>query len=704
MSTHDINDHDVTSHDPSAPPRAERRPHELTIHGHTRIDDYYWLREKQTPDVIDYLEAENEYTEACLAHTKELQETLYEEMVGRIKETDQSAPERIGDYFYYTRTVKGLEYPIYCRKRGSLEADEEALLDLNELAEGHDYLALGVFRVSPDHRLLAYSLDTSGAEEYVITFKDLQSGELLPDQIHNTSYSAEWANDNRTLYYTTMDEAKRDDKVWRHRLGQDPEQDELLHHEADELFRVYVSRTKDRRYLLLLARSLETSEVHFLDANADGGDFTLIEPRQTGVRYYIEHRDGRFYIITNADDAPNYKMMTAPVSDPARANWEPFIEHRPDVQIDDMDMFADHLVVYERENGLRTIRVQALQADQVTYVSFPEPVYTYSENRNPEFDTELLRFTYQSLTTPESVFDFNMETGQRELIKQKEVKNYNPDLYRTERIFATAEDGVEIPISLVYKKADFDPDRPMPCLLYGYGSYGFSMDPYFNSNRISLLDRGMIFAIAHIRGGQEMGRRWYDQGKFLNKRNTFSDFIVCARHLIDAGYTDSDRLAIMGRSAGGLLIGAVLNMAPELFHAAVAGVPFVDVVTTMLDESIPLTVGEFEEWGNPKDPEYYRYMLSYSPYDNVEAREYPHLLVTAGLNDPRVQYWEPAKWVAKLRRVKKGDNRLLLKTEMGAGHRGPSGRYEYLHDMALDYAFILDALGLAGPQSEKHND
>ncbi|MFW6062785.1 MAG: S9 family peptidase, partial [Chloroflexota bacterium] len=693
-----MNRPDTQSPNSPTPPRAERRPHELTIHGHTRVDDYYWLRDKQNPDVIAYLEAENQYTEACLAHTAGLQETLYEEMVGRIKETDQSAPERIGDYFYYTRTVKGLEYPIYCRKAGSLDAEEQVLLDLNELAEGHDYLALGVFRVSPDHRLLAYSLDTSGAEEYVIRFKDLQSGELLPDQIHNTSYSAEWANDNETLYYTTMDEAKRDDKAWRHRLGQDPQQDELLYHEENELYRVYVSRTKDRRYLLLLVRSLETSEVRFLDAGAADGEFTLIEPRQAGVRYYVEHRDGRFYMITNADDAPNYKMVTAPVGDPARANWQPFIQHRSDVQIDDMDMFADHLVVYERENGLRTIRVQALAADEVYYVSFPEPVYTYSENRNPEFDTTLLRFTYQSLTTPDSVFDFNMETRQRELVKQQEVKKYNPDLYRTERIFATAEDGaegsIEIPISLVYKKEFFDPQQPMPCLLYGYGSYGFSMDPYFNSNRISLLDRGMIFAIAHIRGGQEMGRRWYDEGKFLNKRNTFTDFITCARHLIDAGYTDRDRLAIMGRSAGGLLIGAVLNAAPELFHAAVAGVPFVDVVTTMLDESIPLTVGEFEEWGNPKDADYYRYMLSYSPYDNVDAREYPHLLVTAGLNDPRVQYWEPAKWVAKLRRVKKGNNRLLLKTEMGAGHRGPSGRYEHLRDLALDYAFILDTLGL----------
>ncbi len=681
------------------PPVAAKRPYEITVNSHTRLDDYYWLRERDNQEVLDYLKAENDYTQAMLAHTEALQEQLYQEMLGRIQETDQSVPERVGAYYYYTRTEEGKEYPIYCRKEGSLEAAEEILLDLNELAAGHDYLELGIFKVSPDHRLLAYSLDTNGSEEYTISFKDLSSGSLLPDQIHNTSYSAEWAADSQTLLYTTMDQAKRTDKVWRHKLGDDVEQDEMLLHEPDELYRVYIYKTKDSRYLILVDQSLETSELRFIDASLSGDEPALIHPRQAGMRYYVEHHNDTFYILTN-DEAENFRLMTAPVSAPQKEKWQEKIAHREDVQLDDMELFTSHLVLYERQNGLRTIRIEELATGDVSYVDFPEPVYTFATNRNPEFDTELLRFTYQSLTTPNSVYDYNMRTHERELKKREPVKGYDPDQYRSERIFARAEDGTEVPISLVYKADLFDGEQPVPCLLYGYGSYGYSMDPYFSSSRISLLDRGMIFAIAHIRGGQEMGRHWYDQGKFLNKRNTFTDFIACARHLIDNGYTTPQQLAIMGRSAGGLLIGAVLNMAPELFQAAVAGVPFVDVVTTMLDESIPLTVGEFEEWGNPKDPEYYEYMLSYSPYDNVSAQDYPNILVTAGLNDPRVQYWEPAKWVAKLRATKTDNNHLLLKTEMGAGHRGPSGRYEYLRDIAFDYAFVLDALGLNKQESE----
>lgn len=690
------------------PPVAEKKPKALTIHGHTRVDDYYWLRERDNPQVIAYLEAENAYTEAMMAHTEPLQERLYQEMVGRIQETDQTAPVPIDDYYYYSRTEEGKQYSIYCRKQGSLDAEEEVLLDLNEAAEGHDYLNLGVYKVSPDHRLMAYSLDTNGAEDYVLYVKDLATGDLLPDEIHNTYYSAEWGNDNETLFYTTKDEAKRAHKVWRHRLGTAVEEDELLYHEKDELFRVFFYKTKDRRYVVATSASMETSEQRYLNADAPAGDFVLIQPRQKGLRYYVAHRDGTFYILTN-DDAPNFRLMTAPVAAPEKERWRERIPHREKVKIDDVDLFARHLVVYERENGLRTMRIVDLETDAFHYLDFPEPVYTYAQNGNPVFDTNLVRYTYSSLSTPDSVYDYNMETREQTLVKRKPVLgDYDPDDYQTERIFAAAKDGTEVPISLVFRRDAFSGDEPAPCLLYGYGSYGHSVDPTFNSNRLSLLDRGFIFAMAHIRGGQEMGRIWYDQGKFLNKRNTFIDFIACAQRLIDGGFTSGEQLAIIGGSAGGLLVGAALNMAPDLFHAAVAAVPFVDVVTTMLDESLPLTVGEFEEWGNPKEEDYYRYMLSYSPYDNVEAQTYPHVLVTAGLNDPRVQYWEPAKWTAKLRDRKTDDNVLLLKTEMGAGHSGPSGRYDYLREVALHYAFVLDALGIesdretAGAHEAKH--
>jgi len=678
------------------PPVAEKKPKELAIHGHTRMDDFYWLREKENPEVIAYLEAENAYTEAMMAHTEALQERLYREMVGRIQETDQTAPVPIGDYYYYSRTEEGKQYSIYCRKEGNLEAEEEVLLDLNELAKGHDYLNLGVYKVSPDHRLLAYSLDTNGAEDYVLYVKDLATGDLLPDVIHNTYYSAEWGNDNKTLFYTTKDEAKRAHQVWRHGLGTAVDEDELLYHEKDELFRVFLYKTKDRRYIVTTSASMETSEQRYLDADAPDGAFTLIQKRKQGVRYYVQHHSGTFYILTN-HDAPNFRLMTVPVASPEKEQWQERIPHRAKVKIDDVDLFARHLVVYERENGLRTMRIANLETGAVHYLDFPEPVYTYAQNGNPEFDTNVVRYTYSSLSTPESVYDVDMDTREQTLVKRKPVLGgYDPDDYQTERIFATADDGTEVPVSLVYRRDAMSSDEPAPCLLYGYGSYGHSVDPTFNSNRVSLLDRGLIFAIAHIRGGQEMGRVWYDEGKFLNKRNTFTDFIACAERLIAGRYTTRDRLAIIGGSAGGLLIGATLNMAPDLFQAAVAIVPFVDVVTTMLDESIPLTVGEFEEWGNPKEEAYYRYMLSYSPYDNVAAKRYPHLLVTAGLNDPRVQYWEPAKWTAKLRELKSGDNVLLLKTEMGAGHSGPSGRYDYLREVALHYAFILDVLGVEG--------
>lgn len=677
------------------PPIAPIKPTELTLHDHTRVDNYFWLRERENPDVIAYLEAENEYTQAMMGHTEGLQERLYAEMIGRIQETDSTAPYKHGDYYYYSRTVEGLQYDIYCRKQGSPDADEEVLLDLNELAKAYDYLKLGVFAVSPDHKLLAYSLDTTGGERLTLFVKDLENGRLLPDQIEDTSYAVVWANDNKTLFYTKNDATWRSYKLFRHTLGTPVADDVEIHHETSERHSVYIGKTRDQHYLILHVRSIETSENHFLDANDPTGDFQPIAPRRSGHRYRVDHRNGRFYIRTNRDGATNYKLMTTPVDQPDEANWQEFLPHRDDFLLEDMDLFARHLVVHGRNNGLQTITIHPFGEDDSHEVEFPEPVYALRGAPNREFDTDTLRFTYTSLTTADSVYDYQMDSRQRTLIKQKPVLGgYDPAHYRSQRLFATAADGTQIPISL-FHHADIDlAAGPHPCLLYGYGSYGASMSPAFNSDRLSLVDRGVIFAIAHIRGGQEMGRHWYDQGKFLHKRNTFTDFIACAEHLITHEITSPQQLAINGRSAGGLLMGAVVTMRPDLFHVVVAGVPFVDVVTTILDESLPLSAIEFEEWGNPNDKEFYDYMLSYSPYDNTTAQDYPHLLITAGLNDPRVQYWEPAKWTAKLRTLKTDDNWLLLKTHMGAGHFSASGRYDYLKDIAFDFAFILDRLGI----------
>lgn len=673
-------------------PIAKIVPYEITTHGDTRIDNYYWLREKTNQEVIDYLESENEYTGEILTHTEELQKTLFEEMKGRIQETDEEAPYPDGDYFYYSRTVEGQQYPIYCRKQGALDAAEEVLLDLNTYESEHEYIKLGVYKVSPDHRILAYSLDFSGGEDFHVFFKNLDTGDILPDRLTGTIYSGEWGNDNQTYFYTTQDDAKRSYRVYRHILGQSQAQDALLYEEKDELFGVYLDKTRDDEFIILRIWSIETTEVRLMDANQPGGDFFTLSKRKTGLRYYIAHRNGQLFILTNHGDAKNNKIVTASIEKPGRAHWEEIIPHNPDVFLSAIDVFKNHLVIYKRENGLKGITILDLRNQESHDLDFPEDAYTYTDAPNHVSDTTLLRFTYMSLTTPDSVYDYNMDTRELILRKRKPVLGgYDPADYETERIFADAADGKKIPISLVYRKG-IKKDGSDPCLLYGYGSYGYSMEPTFSSNIVSFLDRGFIFAIAHIRGGQEMGRLWYEDGKFLNKKNSFTDFIACGRHLIKEKYTSRRKLAIMGASAGGLLIGAVLNLAPDLCHAAVAGVPFVDVVTTMLDESIPLTVGEFEEWGNPKDKEYYDYMLSYSPYDNVEAKDYPHILVTAGLNDPRVQYWEPAKWTAKLRSIKTDQNRLLLKTEMGSGHHGASGRYDYLKEIAFRYAFIIDTI------------
>jgi oligopeptidase B len=677
------------------PPLAERKPHPITVNGHTRIDDYFWLREKTSQEVLDYLHAENSYTEAMMAHTNDLQKTLYKEMVGRIQETDEEVPVQYGPYLYYTRTVEGQQYPIHCRKPIQENSPEQVLLDLNVMVAENKwaYAKLGVYEVSPDHNLLAYSLDLAGDENFILQFKDLVSGQTLPDQIPLTKYDGEWANDNRTFFYVTQDHAKRDSALHRHELGTPVSDDVLVYEEHDERFWVGLYKTRDDAFLALAINSLTTSEVWVLDANYPQGDLRLTQERTSGLEYTIDHHEGLFYIVTN-HDAVNFKLATAPVATPSLEHWVDLIPHDPAVLIQGVDLFENHLVLYKRERGLKTLSINDLRTQQMHELEFPESAYTYYSHSNPEYQTNLLRVTYTSQTTPNSIYDINMDTFEWELKKRKPVLGgYDPQDYVTERILATAPDGVEVPLSIVYKKG-FKADGSAPCLLYGYGSYGYSIDPAFNSDILSLLDRGFVYAIAHIRGGQEMGRPWYQDGKWLNKRNTFTDFIACGKYLIERGYTSASRLAIEGHSAGGLLVGAVLNLAPDLCQAAIVGVPFVDVVTTMLDESIPLTINEFEEWGDPKQPEYYEYMLSYSPYDNLEPRMYPHCLVTAGLNDPRVQYWEPAKWVAKARMLFEGDNRLILKTNMEAGHHGKTGRYDLLKEIAFNYAFVIDALSV----------
>jgi oligopeptidase B len=639
--------------------------------------------------VISYLEAENAYTADVMAPTKPLQEKLYREILGRIQETDLSVPVKRDDYFYYTRTEEGKAYSVQCRKHGNLDAPEEILLDSNVLAEGQKYFRLGNFAVSPDHRLLAYSTDVEGDETYTIYVKNLETGELLPDRIANTYYTLEWANDNRTFFYTVLDQMKRPYRAHRHELGDAP--DSLVYEEPDGRFELALAKTRSRRFVFLESSSPLTSELRYLEAADPRAEFRVMLPRRQDVEYDASHHGEYFYIRTN-DGAKNFRLMRTTVANPSIENWHEVIPARVDVTIEGIDSFEDHLAIYERERGIEKICIRDGSGAFSHYIDFPEPVYTVSAAGNAEYKTSLLRFNYTSLVTPASVFDYNVRTRERELKKQYEVRGgYDASQYQSERIFAKAPDGVEVPISLVYRKGS-EGSGASPMLLYGYGAYGHSIDPRFSSDRLSLLDRGFIFAIAHIRGGAEMGEVWHDQGKLLQKKNTFSDFIACAEHVISAGYTSSHRLAIMGGSAGGLLMGAVLNMRPELFHAAIAKVPFVDTLNTMFDPTLPLTIAEYEEWGNPENKEYYDYMRAYSPYDNVAPREYPTMLVTAGLNDPRVSYWEPAKWVAKLRALKKDSNLLLLKTDLGSGHFGPSGRYEGIKETAFDYAFLLMAM------------
>jgi oligopeptidase B len=666
----------------------------LTTHGDDRSDPWYWLRDRDDPDVVAYLEAENSYTEEVMASTERLQQKLYEEIRARIQESDTSAPAPDGDFVYYSRTVEGLQYGIHCRRGRSDGAPETILLDENVLAEGHEFFSLGVSHVSLDHRLLAYSTDVEGDEAYVLRFRNLETGDDLPDEIPNTYYGGAWAPDNRTFFYTVLDDAKRPWQVWRHTLGTPVAGDALVHQEDDEAFHLSIDRTRSDAFLVMTAASMVTSESWILDAGDPSGAFRIVEPRRHDTEYQIEHHSGSFFVVTNAGGAVNFRLMAAPVSAPGQDNWREVIPHRDDVRLEAVEAFARHLAIYERAGGISRVRVMSLPSGDIHEVEQPEPVYTAAAGANLEFDTDVLRFHYTSLVTPHSAFDYHMKSRERSLVKRQPVLGgYDETRYVTERLWAPAADGTPVPIS-VLRRADALHAGPAATLLYGYGSYEVSIDPTFSSLRLSLVDRGVVFAIAHIRGGGEMGRQWYENGKFLTKGNTFGDFIACAEHLVREGYTAPDRLAIRGGSAGGMLMGAVVNARPELFRAVVAEVPFVDCLTTILDTSLPLTVIEWDEWGNPNDPEYYAYMKSYSPYDNVEPKEYPAMLVTAGLNDPRVSYWEPAKWVAKLRATKTDDNALLLKTEMGAGHMGPSGRYEVWRDEAFVYAFLLDELGI----------
>jgi len=673
------------------PPAAKKVPQVTEINGDKLVDDYYWLREKSNPEVIAYLEAENAYTAAVMKPAEAFEAALYNEMLGRIKQTDLSVPYRFRGYLYYSRTEEGKQYPIYCRKRGSEQAPEQVMLDLNELAKGEKFMALGDFDVSDDGNLLAYSTDNTGFRQYRLHVKDLRSGELLSDQAEKTT-SVAWAADNKTLFYTVEDHAKRSYRLYRHRLGASAP-DDLLYEEKDEMFRIGVHRTRSRAFLISPSQSATTSEVRYLPAAQPQGAWKIVAPREHEHEYDVEHHGDLFYIRTNSGGR-NFRLVTAPVADPRRENWKEVVPHRPNVMLQAVQCFRSHCVLSEREDGLPQFRVMDLRTAAWHRITFPEPAYAASPAQNREFDTATFRLNYQSLITPNSVFDYDMEKRDRKLLKQTEVVGgFDPAQYQSERIYATAKDGARIPISLVYIKG-VKHDGSAPLLLYGYGAYGISIPDGFNSNRLSLLDRGVIYAIAHIRGGGEMGKPWHDQGRMMNKRNTFTDFIAAAEHLLAQKCTSKDRLVIMGGSAGGLLMGAVTNLRPDLFKAVVTLVPFVDVINTMLDESLPLTVGEFEEWGNPRKKSDYDYMKTYSPYDNLAHKAYPAILVRTSLNDSQVMYWEPAKYVAKLRTLKTDVNPLLLKINLAAGHGGASGRYDALRETAFDYAFILWQLGI----------
>jgi oligopeptidase B len=673
------------------PPLAARKPHTTEIHGYTLRDDYFWLREKSNPDVIKYLEAENAYTEQVMQSTKALQDTLYSEMLGRIKQTDLSVPSRIGNYFYYSRTEEGRQYPYMCRRKGSMEGPEEILLDVNALAEGKKFLGVGAYVVSDDGNWLAYSIDTTGYRQYSLHVKNLQHGQTLPENIERVG-SVVWSTDNKTLFYTTEDAvSKRSDKFWRHTVG--AAGSDLLYDEKDELFDLGASRSLDKKVIFVGSYAKTSTEVRYLPADTPNGTLTMVVPRSPEHEYDVDHYDGLFYITTNKQ-AKNFRVVTAPVSDPSEKNWKSFIDHNPAIKINGLSFFAHHAVVSEREGGLTQLRVIDMTTKQSHRISTEEPDYALSLATNPEFDTTTVRFNYQSMVTPSSVYDYDMNTRTKKLLKRQEVLGgYDPSRYTASRVWAVARDGTKVPISVVRRK-DVALDGRAPLLLYGYGSYGASGAPTFSSNRLSLLDRGVIFVNAYIRGGGELGEDWRDQGRMMKKLNTFNDFIDCAEYLVKNKYTSTGRLVIQGGSAGGLLVGAVTNMRPDLFKAVVAQVPFVDVMNTMLDASLPLTTSEYLEWGNPNEKPAFDYMMKYSPYDNIRAVRYPAMLVQVSLNDSQVPYWEGTKFVAKLRATKTDTNPLLLKANMGAGHGGASGRYDALHETAFTYAFMLWQMGV----------
>lgn len=678
----------------------------LKEHGQTRLDPYFWMRltddqkraeqpDDHTKEVLGYLNAENDYTQAVMSHTETLQGKLYDEIVGRIKQTDESVPYFSNGYWYYTRYEEGGEYPIYCRKKGDLDADEEIMINVNELAKDYDYYAAGGLNVSPDNKILAFAEDTLSRRIYTIRFKNLETGEYIDDQIENTTGGGAWANDNKTFFYTTKNKVSLlSEKIYRHELGTQPETDVMVYHEKDPSFYIGVYKSKSDDYVIIWNSSTLVSDYHILNADNPKGKFQQFIPRDTKAHEYsIAHFEDKFYIVTNRD-ATNFKLMETPANATGESNWKEVIPHREDVLLEGIELFNDYMVVDERKDGLSNLRIINQSTGDEHYLDFGEPAYNAYISTNAEFNTNILRFGYTSMTTPNSTYDYNMETRERTLMKQQEVVGgHDPSEYVTERIWATARDGAKVPISIVYKKG-FEKDGNGPMLQYAYGSYGSTIDASFSSVRLSLLDRGFAFAIAHIRGGQMMGRQWYEDGKMFKKMNTFNDFIDCSKFLIDQKYTSKEHLYAQGGSAGGLLMGAVVNLAPELYNGVLAAVPFVDVVSTMWDETIPLTTNEFDEWGNPKNLESYEYMMSYSPYDNVSNQDYPNMLVTTGLFDSQVQYWEPAKWVAKLRDMKTDDNVLLLDTDMEAGHGGASGRFKRYKTTALQYAFLLDLEGV----------
>ncbi|MEZ4952991.1 MAG: S9 family peptidase [Saprospiraceae bacterium] len=674
------------------PPVAAKKPKELTTHGDTRIDNYYWLNERENPEVISYLTDENKYLESVMADLKETQEELFQEMKGRIKEQDESVPYLDNGYWYYTRYEEGEEYPIYCRKKGSLDAAEEVILNVNVLAAGYDFYNVGGLEVSTNNKILAYGEDTLSRRIYKIVFKNLETGEMLSDEIPNTNGNLVWANDNQTIFYGIKDETLRVFKIMKHRLGTDPAKDEVAYHEEDATFNLFVSKSKSKEYIIIGSSQTLADEYRYLDANKPDGSWQVFQPRERNLEYSVQHAGGKWYVRTNLG-AKNFRMMSAEEGNTGKDHWKEVIPHREDVFFQGMSFFKNYMALTERINGIRNIRIRSYDGSDDHYVDFGESSYVAYVANNPEYDTDEVRIIYQSMTTPTTTYDYDMKKRHLDLKKQQEVLGgFDKNNYQSERIYATARDGAKVPISIVYRKG-FKKDGQQPLLLYAYGSYGASMDPSFRSTRLSLLDRGFAYAIAHIRGGQEMGRDWYEDGKLLKKKNTFTDFIDCGEYLIQENFTNKENLFAMGGSAGGLLMGAVVNMRPDLFKGVVAAVPFVDVVTTMLDETIPLTTFEWDEWGDPNKKEYYDYMLSYSPYDQVEAKDYPAMLVTTGLHDSQVQYWEPAKWVAKLRDMKTDDNPLLLHTNMEAGHGGASGRFEALKETAMEFAFMLDLAG-----------